>query len=166
MRDEATARDLNDTSWGSCQGARVLVVDDEDLVRTMLVKRLLRVGCRATSASSGSEAIDLLERESFDLLLVDHHMPGPTGLRTLRSLRAAHRMPAAILMTGAADLEIRADALSLGTHVIEKPFDFEALRRVAVLLLLSRRFGGSAANADRAELDARLRLVRVPRRSR
>lgn len=165
MRLAAAPRD---TSWGSCRGARVLVVDDEELFRRMLVRRLNLAGCIAKGAASAMELVELLDRESFDLLLIDHHMPGPTGLRTLRRLRASHRLPAAILMTGAADIEIRVEALSLGTHVIEKPFEFEKLRRVAVLLLLSRRFDGSAAgSADHQEgIKMRLRQAPSPRRPR
>lgn len=145
----------------------MLVVDDEELFRKMLVRRLSLAGCVARGAGSADELVELLDRETFDLILVDHHMPGTTGLRTLRRLRASHRLPAAILMTGAADIEIRVEALSLGTHVIEKPFEFEKLRRVAVLLLLSRRFDGSvAAKGDQEGIKTRFRLAPTPHRPR
>jgi DNA-binding response OmpR family regulator len=130
-------------SWGSCRGARILVVDDDPDMRALLASRLEKVGCIAREAASGVEAEGILASRdpahSVDLLVIDLRMPGLSGIQVLRALRAAHQLPPAILMTAFADPEVCAEALSLGIHILDKPFRFDALRRVATALILSRR---------------------------
>jgi two-component system response regulator (stage 0 sporulation protein F) len=137
--------DSQDTpeSWGSCRGARVLVVDDDPDMRALLASRLERAGCLAHEAASGIEAQAILASrgpaDSVDLLLIDLRMPGSSGIQVLRALRAAHQLPPAILMTAFAEPDVHAEALALGIHILDKPFAFDALRRVATALILSSR---------------------------
>ena len=130
-------------SWGSVRGTRVLVVDDDPDMRALLASRLQHAGCVASEATSGEEALAILASrgpgEDVDLLLIDLRMPGPSGIHVLRELRAARQLPPAILMTAFAEPSVRTEALALGIHVLDKPFTFDALRRVAAVLILSRR---------------------------
>jgi two-component system response regulator (stage 0 sporulation protein F) len=130
-------------SWGSCRGAHVLVVDDDPDMRALLASRLERAGCIAHEADSGTEAQAILASrgpvDSVDLLLIDLRMPGSSGIQVLRALRAAHQLPPAILMTAFAEPDVHAEALALGIHILDKPFAFDALRRVATALILSSR---------------------------
>jgi len=64
----------------------ILVVDDEPLNREMLVRRLLRMGFTAGGAENGREALEILSRESFDLVLLDILMPVLDGFQTLERL--------------------------------------------------------------------------------
>jgi two-component system, response regulator, stage 0 sporulation protein F len=145
-------------SWGSCRGAHVLVVDDDPDMRALLASRLDRAGCIAHEAASGIEARDLLAShgpvDRVDLLLIDLRMPGSSGIQVLRALRAAHKLPPAILMTAFAEPEVHAEALALGIHILDKPFAFDALRRVATALILSNRVE-RMRNGNGADLSTR-----------
>lgn len=140
-----TSLDRTTSAWTSCRGARVLIVDDDEEMRATLSATLRAAGCEPLLASTGAEAVEIaavasdLGRASIDLLLIDLHMPGRDGLTVLRLLRRAGILPPAILMTAFPDDDVRADALRLGTTVLEKPFATESLRRLAVLLILSKR---------------------------
>jgi len=147
-----------DQDWGPCRGARILIVDDDESMREILAFRLEDAGCVAFEAMSGREARDVLELRSIDggidLVLMDLRLPGPSGIQVLQALRATASLPPAILMTSLADDTVRAEALTLGVHVLDKPFTFDALRRIATLLILSKRFersmdGGSGVPSDR-----------------
>lgn len=130
-------------SWGSCRGMRILVVDDDPDMRALLASRLKEAGCIAYEATSGNEALTILASrgsgEGVDLLLIDLRMPGPSGIQVLRELRAARQLPPAILMTAFAEPHVCGEALALGIHVLDKPFTFDALRRIATVLILSKR---------------------------
>ena len=69
-------------------GHEVLVVDDEAVVLTVLREALRRGGYRVTTAASGEEAIDLMQRRTFDLVLTDKNLPGASGLEVARVARA------------------------------------------------------------------------------
>lgn len=128
--------------WAPCRGERVLVVDDDPDLRELLTGRLRRVGCIVVPIPTGSDALVALREtavSSIDLVLIDLRMPGLSGLEVLRRVRLELGTIPALLMTAYAADEVRAAALALGIHVIEKPFTFETLRRSMVLLALSRR---------------------------
>src|SRR4029453_17944284 len=81
-------------------GHEVLVVDDEAVVLTVLREALRRGGYRVTTAASGEEAIDLMRRRRFDLVLTDKNLPGASGLEVLRVARTPDPAPAVVLITG------------------------------------------------------------------
>jgi two-component system, response regulator, stage 0 sporulation protein F len=154
-------------SWGSCRGTRVLVVDDDPDMRALLASRLERAGCIAHEAASGIDAQAILAsrgpQEDVDLLLIDLRMPGSSGIQILRALRAARQLPPAILMTAFAEPEVHAEALALGIHILDKPFPFDTLRRLATALILSsrverKRDGGCLVHHARDEPSRPLHL--------
>src|SRR4051812_19694972 len=77
------------------QGGPLLVVDDHPAARAELPLYLTRHGFAVREAAGGPQALDLLGRERFDLVLLDVEMPGVGGLEVLRAVREAH--PAAEL---------------------------------------------------------------------
>src|SRR4029079_7640953 len=81
-------------------GHEVLVVDDEIVVLTVLREALRRGGYRVTTAASAEEAIELLRRRRFDLVLTDKNLPGASGLEVLRVARGLDYAPAVVLITG------------------------------------------------------------------
>jgi CheY-like chemotaxis protein len=111
-------------------GHEVLLVDGEAVVLTVVREALRRVGYRVTTAASGPEAIDLLRRRPFDLLLTARDLPGVSGLEVGRVARAHSSPPAVILMTAQGSYEAAAEALDIGAYdYLEKPItDLENLR--------------------------------------
>ncbi len=112
----------------------ILVVDDEELNRDLCVRRLERKGFAIKAAESGHEALAVLEDESFGLVLLDHMMPGLSGLEVLKRLRARwsqQELPI-IMVTAIADSASIAEALDLGANdYVTKPIDFSvAIARI------------------------------------
>lgn len=103
----------------------VLVVDDEPLSRRLANLGMEQAGLAHVSLESATEAIELLQRQHFDLVLLDMHMPDLDGCELCRRLRkmALHANTPVVFVTGQNDLKARAQAsLSGGTDFIGKPF--------------------------------------------
>ena len=106
---------------------RLLIVDDISDNRTILTRRFQRRGFEVVEADSGYVAIELIGRESFDLVLLDVMMPGIDGIETLkriRSQKSASALPV-IMVTAKSESENVVDALELGANdYVTKPVDF------------------------------------------
>lgn len=98
------------------EAAHVLVVDDEGAIRYSVSKTLQRIGYRVSEASSGEEAIDLINAQHFDVVLTDIRMPGIDGVELLRRIKELIPDSSVILMTGFASLNTAIEALRLGAH--------------------------------------------------
>lgn len=117
---------------------RLLIVDDVRENRDILRRRFERHGFHATEASGGVEALDLMEREAFDLVLLDIMMPDIAGLEVLARIRSKYTpgvLPV-IMVTAKSQSEDIVEALNLGANdYITKPVDFSiALARVITQL--------------------------------
>jgi len=96
--------------------AHILVVDDEGPNRYSISKNLQKVGYTVTEAASGSEALDHMSRNEFEVVLTDIKMPEMDGVELLRQIRAESPDAVVILMTGYASLPSAVEALRLGAH--------------------------------------------------
>ncbi len=105
---------------------RVLVVDDEPMIVSLLSTILREKGWDVTEARSGTEGIDLLERARFDVILTDLVMPGASGIDLLRAAKEIHPDAEVILMTGYATADTAIEAMRNGAfHYIMKPLKTE-----------------------------------------
>lgn len=121
--------------------ARILVAEDEETLRSLVVRALGQVGHEVVAAADGAEALDLLARDQgrFDLLLTDIRMPLMDGIAL--ALAAGRDYPdlVILLMTAYADQRERASALDARIHdVITKPFTLAEIK-VAVNEALAAR---------------------------
>ena len=123
----APAEDL--AALPSQMSGRILVVDDEDMVRGMLRRVFESVGLEVHEAASAAEAREILERQPFELIFLDHSMPAESGLAALPSLRARTGAPV-VLFTGHAP-EVPADVAVL----LRKPARPDEILRTAHELL-------------------------------
>ncbi len=120
-------------------GETVLVVDDEQLVRDLLVQFLSLRGYRALGVKDGPEALSMVEQAPPDLILLDLMLVGMNGVEVLRRLRDKHFTGAIIIITGSYDEELLQDAWSLQPQeVIGKPIDLEKLLAIIQLVLVCR----------------------------
>jgi two-component system response regulator MprA len=107
-------------------GARVLVVDDEDDIRTIRVVTLRRAGYDVASAGDGVEAVEAVQRQAPDLIVMDVMMPRADGLEALKRIRAhppsAH-VPV-IMLTARSGLTDKARGFERGADdYVAKPFE-------------------------------------------
>ena len=102
--------------------ARILVVEDDADLRSLLIEQLAAAGFAAIPAPSAEAALDLIGREDCAAVLLDNVLPGVTGLQALAMLRRRSRAPV-LMMTGHYDSSFRQDAFMLGAaEVLAKPF--------------------------------------------
>ena len=110
----------------------ILLVDDEPGILKTLGRALREEGHEVVTSSSSEEAWRQLTDRSFDVLVVDHRMPGRTGLELIRDLVAAvpeAERPQVILMTAHATVDNAIEAMKLGAyHYLQKPFEIEELQ--------------------------------------
>ena len=103
--------------------AKILVADDEAMMRNLILKILESEGYQVTVVSSGNEAVEKLKAEKYDLLLTDVKMPGMTGFDLLKQVKVEWPEMAIIIMTGYGDAYSVKEALLLGAdEYLSKPF--------------------------------------------
>lgn len=118
--------------------SRILVVDDEEPVRTVLSTFLQRKGHEVAEAGSGSNALDQLDSFRPHLVLLDIRMPGMNGIEVLKAIKQRAPEVGVIMVTAASDNEIGRQTLALGAaDYMMKPFSFEQLERHLAVHLLS-----------------------------
>ena len=104
---------------------KVLVVDDDSLVRDLLCEILTEEGYSASGVSNGIEALEKLEAGRFDLVISDVEMPEMTGIELAREMRSISSVPL-ILMSGNATYD-KKEILALADYFLLKPFEFNDL---------------------------------------
>jgi DNA-binding response OmpR family regulator len=147
--------------------ARVLVVDDEPMVREVVARYLELDGVSVAAASNGAEAIEWLESNTPDLIVLDVMMPEVDGLTILRRLRLTSDVPV-ILLTARSSESDRIAGLELGADdYVVKPFSpREVAARVRTILRRGRTQEAAVPQEFRADfdgltIDASTREVRV-----
>jgi putative two-component system response regulator len=129
---------------------QVLVIDDEDVIRMLVMEILEAAGHDVVGAESAERALGLLEDHHFDLVVSDVVMPGLSGLELLEAVRSRHASLPVVLVTGAGTYETLSQALTRGAAgLVTKPFAHADLQS-AVAHALER------AARSREELRERL----------
>jgi len=103
--------------------SRILVIDDEDVIRLLVSEILEAVGHTVTSAENAERALQLLDDAEFDLIVSDVVMPGLSGLELLELVRARRASLPVVLVTGAGTYDTLSQALTRGAAgLVTKPF--------------------------------------------
>lgn len=150
--------------------ASLLVVDDNELNREMLSRRFARLGFTVALAEDGSRALELLQSQRFDLVLLDIRMPGIDGMEVLTNLRRSFSMKDLPVIMATADnrSEDIVQALASGANdYVTKPFDFPVVvARVRTQLSLKRAIQALASAhvrmKDDLEAAGRAQLALLP----
>ena len=111
---------------------KVLVVDDDSLVRDLLCEILTEEGYSVDSASNGIEALEKLEAGRFDLVTSDIEMPEMTGIELAREMRSISSPPL-ILMSG--NIYTKEESIALADYFLLKPFEFNDLLSIVERVL-------------------------------
>ena len=118
---------------GNHTGLRILVVEDNKVNQLVVTRLLHRMGCKVDLACNGEMAIDLVAANSYDIVLMDLHMPELDGMEAAKRIR---RMPTTnscvpiVALTASVSPEVRAACLAAGMNDhLSKPIEIQALRR-------------------------------------
>ena len=152
--------------------AHILVVDDDPLVRQMIVDYLGDNDIRVTALASGAQIAALMERDTIDLVVLDLRLPGEDGLQIARNLRQNSATLPIIMLTGLKDEADRVMGLELAADdYLTKPFSpRELLARIRALLRRSRAQQSIASDHQKVrafrfsgwELNVPLRRLTAP----
>src|SRR6516225_6202611 len=107
---------------------RILIVDDDKLVRWTLTQKCTEFGYFSLEASSGEEGLRMLQTEPVDAILLDVHLPDLSGIEVLDKLKQAGETRSVIMMTADPQLDDIKAALRLGAYdFVSKPINFDEL---------------------------------------
>ncbi len=105
---------------------RVLIVEDEKLIRWSLRQKFESCGYRVVDVETGGGALESIAEDAFDLIMLDYKLPDMTGLEVLRKVRETDRDVVVIMMTAFSSVESAVDAIKLGAYdYIAKPFEID-----------------------------------------
>ena len=99
-----------------CAKSNVLVVDDDEVVRLSHVRSLRSVSCDAEAAEGGEDALRLMERHPFDVVLLDLRMPGMDGMSVLKAIKQKWPASEVVVITGYPTIETAKEAVRLGAY--------------------------------------------------
>ena len=129
----------------------VLIVEDEARVADFIQRGLRSEGWVVTVVPDAETGLDLLDRETFDVIVLDLMLPGVSGQEMCRQLRSRRNLTPVLMLSALGKIDDRVAGLRIGADdYLAKPFDFDEL--VARLEALARRKGGFEAGADDARL--------------
>jgi DNA-binding response OmpR family regulator len=110
------------------KGSKILLVDDEVVFATNMGKLLTNRGYRVTAVNSGDAAIQALEKESFDVVVLDLKMPGMDGITTLKEIRKLGLFTETLILTGHGSMDNAFKAIEMGAYdYVTKPCEIAEL---------------------------------------
>lgn len=111
--------------------AKILVIDDDDTIRTLLCRMLERSGHQVLAAADGAQATDLFRQNPLDLIITDLFMPDREGLEIIQELRKNHPQVKIIAISGGGSIGgtsfLDIARLIGASRTLEKPFGSQAL---------------------------------------
>jgi diguanylate cyclase (GGDEF)-like protein len=118
----------------------ILIAEDDPDYRSLLIRRAQKMGLSILEASDGGEAMQIIRRESFDLMVVDLYMPGYNGIDLVNAARKVDPEVQALILTGSASVETAVLALRAGVYdYLTKPLDSMTTFELALSRALERR---------------------------
>jgi two-component system response regulator AtoC len=110
---------------------RILVVDDEELVRWTFNQVLTEEGYLADTCATGEEALDLYKRRNYDLVVLDIKLPGIDGIEVLKRIKESNKDELVIMITAHGGIESAVQCMKLGAfHYLTKPFQLDEVKLV------------------------------------
>jgi len=145
--------------------AHILYIDDDEGLRRLAQRGLTRRGFTVSLAASGAEGVEMVRGGSYDLIAVDHYMPGQDGLATLNLLHALPNCPPVVYVTGSEETRIAVAALKAGAadYVVKSIgddfFDLLASSFQQALEKVRLRSAKEAVEAELRASNARLEAL-------
>jgi two-component system response regulator PilR (NtrC family) len=128
---------------------RILIVDDDELIRKFLLDFFMDLKFEVVTAENGTDALKKFAPQSFDLVISDLLMPDMTGIELLKELIARDEKVLFFLITGYPTLETAVEAIKNGAYdYIVKPFNLEDLRIKVERAIMTRQLKSSLKNVS------------------
>ncbi|MBT3487968.1 MAG: response regulator [Desulfobacula sp.] len=109
-------------------GSKILLVDDEEIFADNMAKLLQNRQYKVTAVYNGESAIKALEKENFDVIVLDLKMPGMNGIATLKKIKNLGLFTETLLLTGHGSVESAIEALRMGAYdFLAKPCEIDDL---------------------------------------
>jgi two-component system, NtrC family, response regulator PilR len=108
---------------------KVLVVDDEELVRWFLERALRKSGYEVVTAANISDASAKLESDKIDILILDLRMPGGSGMELIRKMEGVVQQPKMVVCSAFITPELEQEFRKKGIGILRKPFKIDELNR-------------------------------------
>lgn len=109
--------------------AKILVIDDEKLLRWSLQQNLSKEGYTVITAEKGMEGLTLFKEDSPDITLLDIHLPDVSGITVLQGIKEVHKDALVIMITAFGDIQTAVKTIKLGAYdFVEKPFNIDKLK--------------------------------------
>jgi DNA-binding NtrC family response regulator len=138
------------------ESPKILVVDDEEAIRSFLVEALTHWGYQAAQAARGVEALEILKDQLFDVALLDIRMPEMDGIELLRQIKRYDPSVEVIIMTGYPTVTTAVEALKEGAYdYLTKPLILDEIRHL-MSHVIERRFLRQEVGSLRSRLGERL----------
>lgn len=119
----------------------VLVVDDEEVVRLAYLRSLKSAQCDADAVPDGVEALHAMERQPYDVVVLDLRMPGMDGMSVLRTIKERWPESEVVVITGYPSVETAKEAVRLGAHgYLAKPVGPDDVIRAASAAMLQKQW--------------------------
>jgi len=110
------------------KGSRILLVDDEVVFTDNMLKLLTYRGYRVKAVNNGESAIQALEEEDFDVVVMDLKMPGMDGITTLQEIKKLGLFTETLILTGHGSIDTALEAMKLGAYdYLTKPCEINDL---------------------------------------
>jgi DNA-binding NtrC family response regulator len=120
---------------------RILVVDDEEVVRLCHLRTLSGEHCSVEAAINGNDALQVMEQHPFDVVLLDLRMPGLDGMSVLKTIKAKWPESEVIIITGYPAVETAKEAVTLGAYdFLAKPVGPDDVINAANGAMLHKRW--------------------------
>ena len=131
---------------------KVLVADDEEVLVELVSNILLKEGYEVVKAYDGEEALKLIEKQEYDVVVLDVRMPGPDGNQILKIIKKRNPLTEVIMLTGHATVQIAIDGMKSGAYdFLIKPVDTNLL--VEKINLAHTRKSEHEERIRQAEID-------------
>jgi CheY-like chemotaxis protein len=127
------------TNEAALNGATVLFVEDDELIRSTTTEMLSDIGCQVRWAGTAEEAMKILNEGLVDILLTDVGLPGVSGLQLAKYARS--RLPDLCVALATGDSGLKSEAVQLSAALVEKPYTRDSLRQGLENALKTQRTG-------------------------
>lgn len=134
--------------------ANILIIDDEESIRSVLSQILEDEGYTIEMAGSAEEGLDLIRKRSFDLIFLDVWLPGMDGLTLVEQIATAGKLPPIIMISGHGTVETAVRATRLGAYdFLEKPLSLDRVLLTVNHALADRRLRDRVKTMQQAKFD-------------